>query len=127
HTLLAAQRLELALVLVAEDKVVLGLQGLIAHIAALVALPQGAGEAPGVIVRAAEVAHLALAHQVVEGAERLLERRLTVVPVRLVEIDVVGLEPPQRGLHALHDVLAGKTPVGWPRAPWPPYLRRHQH
>ena len=46
----------------------------------------------------ADVEHLALAHQVVEGAQRLLERRLVVVAVRLVQVDVVGLQPPQRGV-----------------------------
>src|SRR5262249_47568044 len=103
--LLDAERLQLALVLVAGEEVVLGLDRLGADEAALVALPEGAREPPGVVVGGADVAHLALAHQVVEGAERLRERRLAIVPVRLVEIDVVRLQPAQRGLHTLDDVL----------------------
>jgi len=64
-----------------------------------------------VVVRGADVAHLALAHQVVEGAQRLLERGLAIVPVRLVEIDVVRLQPAQRVLDTVHDVLARKPRV----------------
>ena len=41
----------------------------------------------------ADVAHLALAHELVHRAERLLDRRHAVGPVVLVEVDVVGAEP----------------------------------
>src|ERR1700729_4233854 len=59
----------------------------------------------------AYVEHLALPDQVVEGAEGLLERRLVVVAVRLVQIQVVGLQPPERAVRRLHDVLAGQAAV----------------
>src|SRR5258707_764646 len=59
----------------------------------------------------ADVEHLALADQVVEGAERLLQRRLVVVAVRLVEVQVVGLQPPERVMSRLDDVLAGQAAV----------------
>ena len=45
---------------------------------------------PGGVVRAADVADLAGAHQRVERVERLLQRRLPVPLVHLVEVDVVG-------------------------------------
>src|SRR5882762_3299496 len=83
--LLEAEGLELALVLVAEHEVVLRLDRLVAYAGAPIALPQGARESPRVIVRGADVTDLALADQVVEGAQRLLERGVAVVPVRLIE------------------------------------------
>ena len=59
----------------------------------------------------ADVERLALAHDVGERLHRLLERRLGVVAVRLVEVDVVGLEPLQRAVDRLHDVLARQAGV----------------
>jgi hypothetical protein len=50
--LLDAERLQLALVLVAGEEVVLGLNRLVADEAALVALPEGAREPPRVVVDA---------------------------------------------------------------------------
>jgi len=61
---------------------------------------------PGGEVRAADVADLALAGEVVEGAQRLLDRRQRVGAVELVEVEPVGLEPPQAVLDRLHDVGA---------------------
>ena len=61
--------------------------------------------------RDADVVHLALADQVVEGPHRLLQRGLVVEPVGLEEVDVVGLQPLQRGMERLHDVLARETAV----------------
>ena len=54
----------------------------------------------------ADVERLALAYDVREGLHRLLERSLDVVAVGLVEVDVVGLQPLQRPVDRLHDVLA---------------------
>ena len=59
----------------------------------------------------ADVERLALADDVGERLHRLLERRLGVVAVRLVEVDVVGLQPLQRAVDRLHDVLAGQAGV----------------
>src|SRR5207253_378493 len=114
---------QLALVLVAGEEVVLGLDRLVADIAALVALPEGAREPPRVVVRGADVAHLALAHQVVEGAQRLLERGLAIVPVRLVEIDVVRQQPAQRVLDAVHPKVLPPRQRADTRRPVRPSLR----
>ena len=62
----------------------------------------------------ADVERLALADDVGEGLHRLLERRLVVVAVGLVEVDVVGLQPLQRAVDRLHDVLAGQAGVVLP-------------
>ena len=59
----------------------------------------------------ADVERLAGAHDVGEGEHRLLERRLVVVAVRLVEVDVVGAQPPQRAVDRLQDVLARQAAV----------------
>ena len=45
-------------------------------------------------------------HKVVKGGERLVDRRLLVVAMQLVQVDVVGLEASQRCIHGGHDVLA---------------------
>jgi hypothetical protein len=58
-----------------------------------------------------DVEHLALADDVGEGLHRLLERCLVVVAVRLIKVDVVGLQPGQRAVDRLEDVLAGQADV----------------
>jgi hypothetical protein len=57
-------------------------------------------------VGAAEVAHLALAHQVVQGAQGLFHGGATVPAVDLVKVDMVGAQASQAALHRGHDVLA---------------------
>ncbi len=46
----------------------------------------------------AEVANLALLHELGHRADGLLDRRVGVHAVLVVEVDVVGPQPPQRGL-----------------------------
>ncbi len=58
-------------------------------------------------VRRADSAHRSFLDELVERAERLLERRDAVGAVVLVEVDPVGLQPAQRGLDRLPDVGAG--------------------
>ena len=57
----------------------------------------------GRIGRRAEVQHLALPHEVGEGAERLVEVGAPVEAVHLVEVDVVGAEAAQAVLAGLPD------------------------
>ena len=54
-------------------------------------------------VRAADRAHLALADQLVERAQRLFDRRVRIGEMHLVEVDLVGAQPLQAGLDGLHD------------------------
>src|SRR5262249_25888084 len=56
--------------------------------------------------RDTQVAHLALAHEIAERPERLLERRVPVVAMYLVEVDPVRAQPAQALLHLEHDVAA---------------------
>ena len=59
-----------------------------------------------------DVAHLPFAHELVERAERLLERRDAVGGVVLVEVDHVGSQALQRAFDRLADVLAGTARLG---------------
>ena len=52
-----------------------------------------------------EMAHLALAHEVGHGADRILDRRLRIDPVLVVEIDRVDLEPLQARFAGLAHVI----------------------
>src|SRR6266478_2903369 len=56
--------------------------------------------------RAADVADLALADEIVERPQGLLDRRQRIRLVLLVEVDPVGLQPSQAGLDLGHDVAA---------------------
>jgi hypothetical protein len=77
---------------------------------------QRLGELPRVHRRGAEVADLAGLHQVAEGLQGLLERCRVVVAVHLVQVDVVGAEPPEAVVDLGHDRLARQaSAVGaWP-------------
>ena len=75
---------------------------------------------PGGELRAADVANLAGADEIVESAQRLLERRHLVPHVQLVEVDVVRSQPPQRALDSPQDVAARGA-----RAVVPPVARPH--
>ena len=69
------------------------------------------GHLPARVVRAADVADLAVPHERVERAQRLLERRLAVPLVDLVEVDPVRAEPAQAVLAGLDDVGARQAGV----------------
>jgi hypothetical protein len=66
--------------------------------------PGGVGDLPAAEVGAADVPHLARAHDVVERAQRLLLRRARVREVELVEVDVVGAETAQARVDGIEDV-----------------------
>jgi hypothetical protein len=77
----------------------------------------GVGAADGVDpgLRQADVANLALLDQLGEGAHGVLDRRVRVDAVLVVQVDVVGAEPSQRALDSDADV--GGAAVEGPRAP----------
>jgi hypothetical protein len=72
----------------------------------------GFRDAPGRKIRIADVADLALANEVVERTQRLLDRRQRIIVVLLVEIDVVGLQPLQARLDCIHDVAPRRALFG---------------
>jgi hypothetical protein len=53
------------------------------------------GQAPGGVVGAADITHLTLMHQVVQGAQRLFDGRISS-KVSLVLVDIVRVETAQR-------------------------------
>ena len=63
------------------------------------------------IVRAADVAHLAGAHEIVERAHRLVDRRARVEGVHLVEVDDVGLQAAEAFFAGADDVVAREADV----------------
>ena len=95
---LAQQRQDL-LLRVAGPERVLGLQrrDRVGGVGAADRLGRGLGEP--------DVADLALLDELAEGADRLLDRRLGVDAVLVVEVDVVGPEPLQRALDRDAEVL----------------------
>src|SRR5205823_686595 len=61
--------------------------------------------------RRADVAGLPGAYDVVERAKRLLNGRLNVPPMNLVEIDVIHPETAQRGVDRRHQMLARESAI----------------
>ena len=72
----------------------------------------GVGDLPAGEVGVAEVADLALGHQLVEGGQGLLDRGHRVRGVQLVQVDVVGLQPGEGLLHRDLDVAAAALGAG---------------
>ena len=54
---------------------------------------------------------LPCADEIVEGAQRLLDRHELIGLVAHVDVEVVGAQPPQAALAALDDVLARQPDV----------------
>ena len=73
------------------------------------AIHSASADLPAAEVRAAEIAHLALVHQVVQRRQRLLDRGRRFGPVQLVEVDPVGAQPAHRRLDGAPDVAAGSA------------------
>ena len=65
----------------------------------------------GRVGRAAEIADLARLHEVRQRAERLVVIAVGLQPVDLVQVDVVGAEPPQAVLDRLHDPASRRALV----------------
>jgi hypothetical protein len=77
----------------------------------LLAGGQHLGELPGVHGGRADIAGLAGLHDVGQGLQGLLDRRLIVEAVDLVEVHIVGPQALQAGVDAGHDVLARQALV----------------
>ena len=89
-----------------KQQVVARLDAVEAGEAVRVAGPEGVTQLPGREVGAADVAHLARLDQCVQGAQRLLNGRVRVGRVDLVQVNVVGLQAAQAVLAGAQDVLA---------------------
>ena len=69
--------------------------------------PVRLGQPPRREVGATDVAHLALAHEVVQRAQRFLDRGARIETVDLIQVDPVGAQAAQTVLDGGHDVAAG--------------------
>ena len=107
EAVLAAQRNQLVLDS-AVEQVVGRLLGREADVALQFARHHRFHHAPGGVGRAADVAHLAGPDQVVERAQRLVDGDAEVGPVGLVQVDVIRLEPAQRGVAGVQDACSGQ-------------------
>ena len=103
--LILHQRDELALQIPPGDGVV-GLHALEARPAAFVGQRQRLHHLPSGHIADAQRADLAGAHQIVERAQGLVERRERVEAVQLVEVDVVELQAAQAGLDLVDDMVS---------------------
>src|SRR5262249_9401584 len=92
-----------------RDEAVLRLEHLVAGEAGARARVERLGEPRRRVVRGTDPAHLARAHQIVERAQGLLERRARVIAVRVVEVDALYAEPAQRGIAALVDLRGAEA------------------
>ena len=82
---------------------------------------------PGHQVRAADVADLTGAHEIVERPQCFVERRREVGAVDLVEVDIVRTEPNETVLDRVQDVPAGETDGVGTRPRSAPRLGRDDH
>ncbi len=74
--------------------------------------------------RRAPVEHLALMDEIGHGADGFFDGRLRVGPMAEIQIEVIHLEPAQRGVTRFHDVLAAKALLVWLFTA-PEHLARH--
>jgi len=51
------------------------------------------------------------AHEVIEGAERLLQRRHRIEPMQLIQVDVVGTETPETTFDGVDEVMARRAEI----------------
>src|SRR6202521_4269589 len=86
---------------------------------------EGFGDLPCLPVGAANVADLSLLHQGVESAKRLFDRGHEIVAMDLVQVDMVGLQTAETGLHTVHNLAARSPDVIPPRADAAVNLRRN--
>src|SRR6267378_8707156 len=85
---------------------------------------EGFGELPCLPVGASDVADLSLLHQGVESAKRLFDRGHGIIAMNLVQVNMVGLQTAETGLHSVHNVAARGPDVIPPRADAAIDLRR---
>ena len=78
-------------------------------------------------VGAADVTDLSLLHQSVESAKRLLDRGPGIVAMDLVQVDMVGLQTAETGLHTIHNVASRSPDIIPPWADAAIDLRRDDH
>ena len=59
---------------------------------------------------AGQVKHLPLPDQIIQRPQRLIDRRIGIRPMNVIDVDPLGLEPPKRLLDFPHDMPATDCP-----------------
>src|SRR6185312_895717 len=116
---------QLALELVPVIQVVPWLQALVAWISTGAADAPRFSKACRTEVGCADEPHLACTDELRVSLEGLVDRRVRIVAMRLIEIDVLGIQPLQRALHRTQDVLLGQA--GFPRRHFHAHLGGDDH
>jgi hypothetical protein len=86
--------------------------------------PQRLSELPRMHRRCSKIARLAGLDDIVQRLERLLDRRVIIEAMDLIEIDVIGAEPPQARVDLGHDRPARQAGPVRARAHPPVHLGR---
>src|ERR1035437_9565386 len=73
--------------------------------------PVGVAYLPGGEVAEADVPHLARAYEIVKRSKSLLDRRLRIGDMDLVEVDIVGRKAAQAVLDLRHDPAPRRAPL----------------
>ena len=87
-------RLKIVLIAGTVVQVVLRLQRQVACEAFFFADLKCFGQPLSTVIRSSNGANFALLYEIVEGAQRFRQRRLWIVPVSLVKIDIIRLQSP---------------------------------
>src|ERR1700754_332216 len=64
-------------------------------------------EGPGRHCRRADIEDFSTANDVSKSVDKLFNVRAVVPDMSLIEVDIIGRQPPQRGIHRLKYMLAG--------------------
>src|SRR5580704_1350349 len=79
------------------------------------AAPQRLDDSPCGKIAGADIADLAVTHELIECAHRLLDRNIVRGVVNLQDVDVVRLQAPQAELALTHDIVAAVADFVRPR------------
>src|ERR671934_703099 len=82
---------------------------------------------PNTEIADADGADLALLEQGVHGLRGFLDRHQRIGPVHLIDVDVLGSQPPQRILNLLQDSRAARIAEYSSTLPLKPHLGRDVH
>ena len=74
------------------------------------------GKLPRIHARCTNIAGLASLDHIMQRLHRLLNRRFGVETMNLIQVNIICAEAAQRGVDALHDVLARQAAIIRPRS-----------
>ena len=120
-----AQILQRAFIAVAAHQIIFGLQHPICRQRLVRAHRQRLAQPLGGKIGCTQHAHLARLHQPAKHLHHRLDRRRGIVAVRVIKVDIIGPQPPERFVHRRRDPR-GLQPLA-ARTGQHPHLGRDQH